>query len=308
VVGSRAARQHRVPTAPGHSPLVSQRCAHERAPAWSCTQTEPAAQHVAPHTCSVPQQAPPTHACPLGQEPVGLLGLHAVAGAHTQVAHSPRAHDWVPVTPPPQEQPRTSPASQSKPLSGGGSVVGDGSPTQRMDSIAVITAPRSPCTAPPSFRRRSYINIPPRVRARLTGPDVAAGSAELVHTARPQRMQDMSGHLPRRFPFGSGVQPTSPSRSDLYARPSFRTIVGRVAANTRRLREERGWTQVQAAVRCEMATFVLQTVEAGRRNLSATTLARLCDGFGVDVQELMVPAAPLARPTKGRPRKTGGEG
>ncbi len=52
-----------------------------------------------------------------------------------------------------------------------------------------------------------------------------------------------------------------------------------------------------------MATFVLQTVESGRRNLSATTLARLCDGFEVDIQELLLPAAPLAEPKRGRPKK-----
>jgi ribosome-binding protein aMBF1 (putative translation factor) len=100
------------------------------------------------------------------------------------------------------------------------------------------------------------------------------------------------------------MKPTSPERASLYARESYRTIITRVAANTRRLREARAWTQVDAAAECSMATFMLQTVESGRRNVSATTLARLCDGFKVDVQELLQPAAPLATPKQGRPPKT----
>lgn len=100
------------------------------------------------------------------------------------------------------------------------------------------------------------------------------------------------------------MKPTSPERAGLYARGSYRTILSRVAANTRRLREARGWTQLHAAAECSMATFMLQTVESGRRNVSATTLARLCDGFGVDIQELLLPAAPLAEPKRGRPSKT----
>jgi hypothetical protein len=44
-----------------------------------------------------------------------------------------------------------------------------------------------------------------------------------------------------------------------------------------------------------MATFVYQTLEAGRENFSGTLIARLVDGFGVDVRELLAPAPPLAK-------------
>jgi hypothetical protein len=81
----------------------------------------------------------------------------------------------------------------------------------------------------------------------------------------------------------------------LYSRPSYLDLISRLAANTRRLRAEREWTQAEASERCEMATFVYQTVEAGRENFSGTLIARLVDGFGVDVRELLAPAAPLAR-------------
>lgn len=92
----------------------------------------------------------------------------------------------------------------------------------------------------------------------------------------------------------------------LYARASYLDLIARLAANTRRLRAERGWTQVEAAVHCDMATFVYRTVEAGRENFSGTLIARLIDGFGVDVRELLAPAAPLAplaprRPTEPKP-------
>ncbi len=86
--------------------------------------------------------------------------------------------------------------------------------------------------------------------------------------------------------------------------PTYLDLLARLAANVRRLREERGWTQAVAAERCDMAVYVLQTVEAGRSNFTGTVISRLCDGLGVDVKVLFEPAAPLAKRPRGRPGRS----
>lgn len=80
-------------------------------------------------------------------------------------------------------------------------------------------------------------------------------------------------------------------------------MVERIAANARRLREARGWTQEEAAERCtELHPTLYRSIEAGRPNVTAATLARLCEGFAVDVSELFVPAPPLVKRPRGRPK------
>jgi|JI10StandDraft_1071094.scaffolds.fasta_scaffold428275_1 transcriptional regulator with XRE-family HTH domain len=98
--------------------------------------------------------------------------------------------------------------------------------------------------------------------------------------------------------------PKRSKRADLYEKPTYLDLLARLAANVRRLREERGWTQAVAAERCDMAVYVLQTVEAGRSNFTGTVISRLCDGLGVDVKVLFEPAAPLAKRPRGRPGRS----
>lgn len=93
-------------------------------------------------------------------------------------------------------------------------------------------------------------------------------------------------------------------RAAQYERPLYRELLGRIAANIGRLREAKGWTQEEAAFQCDgMATYVYQCIESSQTNFTATTLARLADGFGVDPQMLLSPvkAPPKRRP--GRPKK-----
>ena len=79
-------------------------------------------------------------------------------------------------------------------------------------------------------------------------------------------------------------------------------LLARIAANVRRLRADRGWTQADAARRCaDMATPYLQLIERGGVNLTAGTLARLARGFGVDASELVAPAEPMPPRKPGRP-------
>lgn len=93
-------------------------------------------------------------------------------------------------------------------------------------------------------------------------------------------------------------------RVELFQTATCQGLVARFGANVRRLREARGWTQEEAAFQArEFDPALLRTIEAGTANLTITTIARLCDGFGVDVLDLFAPAPPIVKRPRGRPRK-----
>jgi transcriptional regulator with XRE-family HTH domain len=78
----------------------------------------------------------------------------------------------------------------------------------------------------------------------------------------------------------------------------------RLAVNVRRLREAKGWTQEECASQCgRLDPAVLRVIEAANANVTATTVARLCDGLGVDVLDLFAQAGPLVKRKRGRPPK-----
>lgn len=78
-------------------------------------------------------------------------------------------------------------------------------------------------------------------------------------------------------------------REEQYRSPEFARLQGRLAKNLRALRREYGWTQEDAAHACSMSVRLFQGLEAGRTNATLTTLARLVEGFEVDVGQLFAP-------------------
>jgi len=80
-----------------------------------------------------------------------------------------------------------------------------------------------------------------------------------------------------------------PERAEQYESDAYRELQRRLATAVRSLREQKGWTQEEAAHRCGMTTRLYQRVEGEEVNLTFTSLARLCDGFEVDVVRLLKP-------------------
>lgn len=77
-------------------------------------------------------------------------------------------------------------------------------------------------------------------------------------------------------------------RAAQYESAAYSAIQARLAGNVEHLRDQKGWTQEEAAHRCEMATRQYQHVEHGTANVTLTTLARLAEGFEVDVEALFL--------------------
>ncbi len=73
-----------------------------------------------------------------------------------------------------------------------------------------------------------------------------------------------------------------------------------LAANVRRLRQERGWTQHELALEAELEPRSIRAVEGAKTAPRLDTIVRLADALGVDIGELFRPAR-LPNPTKGRP-------
>jgi len=75
-------------------------------------------------------------------------------------------------------------------------------------------------------------------------------------------------------------------------------VVEAVAARTRALRKERGWSLDALSVRARISKGVLVALENGRSNPNLATLIRLCDAFAVPLTTLLQqPPAPLLQPS-----------
>ena len=86
-------------------------------------------------------------------------------------------------------------------------------------------------------------------------------------------------------------------RSPLYETASFKELQVRLTASLRRLRDKHGYTQEEAAWRCDMPTRLYVSIEHGESNATLVTIARLCAGFEVDVTEIFA-AVPTRRGRK----------
>ena len=74
------------------------------------------------------------------------------------------------------------------------------------------------------------------------------------------------------------------SRLDSATRAALR----RLGIKLLRLREARGWTQANTALRCGMKQQEYQRIEAGKVNVTVHTLAKLAACFCTDVADLLV--------------------
>ena len=73
--------------------------------------------------------------------------------------------------------------------------------------------------------------------------------------------------------------------------PTGRPVDGRaiLAANIRRLRRERGWSQETLADRAGIHRTYLGSVERGERNVAIDNICRIALALGVDPRELFRP-------------------
>ena len=94
---------------------------------------------------------------------------------------------------------------------------------------------------------------------------------------------------PARTPKSSGAaapRRRRPERAALYEDPHYLAVLATLAANTRGIRDSRGWTQEQAAERADLTFQVWQRVEGGKTNASLLTVARVAKALDVPVEAL----------------------
>lgn len=101
------------------------------------------------------------------------------------------------------------------------------------------------------------------------------------------------------------MRPRKTSRASLYDGESYRQLLASLAVNLRRLREQRGWTQEQAAERCDLSLIQYARVETRKTNVTFVTLARLADGFGVPPAQLLAAQTEAVADTAAEPGAIG---
>ncbi|WP_437925710.1 helix-turn-helix transcriptional regulator [Sorangium sp. So ce291] len=85
-------------------------------------------------------------------------------------------------------------------------------------------------------------------------------------------------------------------------RSSVETIMGYVGANVRRLRLKHGMTQEGLAEAVDLHLTFIQRIEAGRANLTLTTIVALANALEI-APAVLLRTAKLPQVKRGRPRK-----
>ena len=69
--------------------------------------------------------------------------------------------------------------------------------------------------------------------------------------------------------------------------PPRETVLGRLGANVRHAREERGWSQEELAYRAGLASVQISRIERGKREIRVTTLIKLVRALDVPPSRLL---------------------
>ena len=100
----------------------------------------------------------------------------------------------------------------------------------------------------------------------------------------------------------------NPDRGPLYESRAYLDLLARIGANVRRLREAKNWSQEECAFQCgDMSAPLLRRIELAATNVTALTIARLCEGLAVDAVELLAAGTPHQKRRPGRPPKAAHE-
>ncbi len=65
------------------------------------------------------------------------------------------------------------------------------------------------------------------------------------------------------------------------------SVLRKFGLRVRQLREARGWSQEDFAEKADLHRTYVSGIERGTRNPTLTVLARIADGFGMSLDELL---------------------